>query len=69
MRDKLRAAIYLRISQEDAGSEMSGRGQKESNSISSQKKYLLKNISWDSRLADSEVIEFCDEGVTGINME
>ena len=69
MRDKLRAAIYLRISQEDAEPEMSGRGQKESNSISSQRKYLLEYINRDSKLADSEVIEFCDDGFTGTNME
>lgn len=69
MREKQKTAIYLRISQEDVGPKMSGRGQKESNSISGQRKYLLEYISQDSRLADSEVIEFCDDGFTGTNME
>lgn len=69
MREKPKTAIYLRISMEDAEPEMRERGQKESNSISSQRKYLLDYISQDSRLADSEVIEFCDDGFTGTNME
>lgn len=69
MRERQRTAIYLRISQEDAESIMSGRGQKESNSIGSQRKYLLEYISRDSKLADSEVLEFCDDGFTGTNMD
>lgn len=63
MREKHRTAIYLRISQEDAQPEMRQRGREESNSISSQRKYLLEYIGRDTRLADSEVIEFCDDGL------
>lgn len=69
MREKQRIAIYLRISMEDAELEMRERGEKESNSISSQRKYLLEYISRDSRLSGSEVLEFCDDGFTGTNME
>lgn len=69
MEEKHRTAIYLRISQEDAQPEMRQRGREESNSISSQRKYLLEYIGRDTRLADSEVIEFCDDGFTGTNME
>ena len=69
MREKQKTAIYLRISQEDAQPEMRERGREESNSIGSQRKYLLEYIGRDPRLADSEVIEFCDDGFTGTNME
>ena len=69
MREKQRTAIYLRISQEDTRPEMRERGREESNSIGSQRKYLLEYIGCGPRLADSEVIEFCDDGFTGTNME
>ncbi len=69
MKEKKKTAIYLRISQEDAELIMSGRGLNESNSISSQRKYLQEYISRDSKLAGGEVLEFCDDGFTGTNMD
>ena len=69
MRERRKTAIYLRISMEDAHFKATYRGQDESFSIRYQREYLLKYISKDSRLADSEILEFCDDGYTGANME
>lgn len=69
MREKRKTAIYLRISMEDAYFRNEYQGRKESSSISSQRMRLLEYIRNDSRLADKEVLEFCDDGYTGTNME
>lgn len=65
MEGKKKTAIYLRISNEDAGSGE----QEESFSITSQRKLLLEYIRKDDGLAGGEVLEFCDDGFTGSNME
>nr|WP_300775951.1 recombinase family protein [uncultured Acetatifactor sp.] len=69
MGEKRKTAIYLRISTEDAQPESTCAGEGESLSISHQRSYLLEYIRKDKRLAGSEVMEFCDDGFTGTNME
>ncbi len=58
-----RLAIYLRLSLEDADN------QGESTSISNQRKLLYDYIHQDSELCNYEVVEFCDDGYTGTNMD
>ena len=69
MGEKRKTAIYLRISTEDMHFKENYRGQEESFSISHQRAYLQEYIRKDKRLFDSEVVEFCDDGFTGTNME
>lgn len=69
MREKRKTAIYLRISTEDSHDKTACGGQDESCSIGHQRMYLREYIGKDKRLADSEVLEFCDDGFTGTNME
>lgn len=69
MGEKRKTAIYLRISTEDMHFKENYRGQEESFSISHQRAYLQEYIRKDKRLSDSEVVEFCDDGFTGTNME
>ncbi len=69
MGEKRKTAIYLRISTEDAQPESTCPGEGESLSISHQRTYLQEYIRKDNRLAGSEVLEFCDDGFTGTNME
>lgn len=56
-------AVYLRLSNEDDD------GKDESNSISNQRKQIYKYIHHDSELSKCEMLEFCDDGYTGTNME
>lgn len=56
-------AMYLRLSIEDDGDK------DESNSISNQRKQIYKYIHHDSELSKYEVVEFCDDGYSGTNME
>lgn len=56
-------AIYLRLSIEDAEKK------KESNSITNQRKQIYKYIEQESNLSSYQVIEFCDDGYSGTNME
>lgn len=56
-------AMYLRLSIEDEGDK------DESNSISNQRKQIYEYIHRDSELSRYEVVEFCDDGYSGINME
>ncbi|WP_275442963.1 recombinase family protein [Petralouisia muris] len=56
-------AMYLRLSIEDDGDK------DESNSISNQRKQIYKYIHHDSKLSKYEVVEFCDDGYSGTNME
>ena len=69
MGKKNKIAIYLRLSVEDvnAGNEYKECG--ESFSIGQQRAYLLEYIKNDSRLSECEVVEYCDDGFTGSNME
>lgn len=69
MREKRKTAIYLRISIEDSRSKITCRRQEESYSISYQRAYLLEFIKKDKRLAETEILEFCDDGYTGTSME
>ena len=69
MREKRKTAIYLRISTEDFHAKTTYGGQEESFSISHQRTYLQEYIRKDRRLSGSEVVEFCDDGFTGTNME
>ena len=56
-------AMYLRLSIEDEGDK------DESNSISNQRKQIYEYIHRDSELSRYEVVEFCDDGYSGTNME
>ncbi len=67
MTERRKTAIYLRISTEDPAAVC--RGREESTSISHQRMFLLEYIRKDKELAGSEVLEFCDDGFTGTNME
>ena len=58
-------AIYMRLSLED---RIQG-GYDESGSITSQRKMLLEYIRKDTELAGQEVMEFCDDGVSGTSMD
>lgn len=70
MGGKQKTAIYLRISVEDAHFKPEKRQQGEnSDSIDHQRAYLLDYISKDDRLAGNEIVEFCDDGFTGTNMD
>lgn len=56
-------AMYLRLSIEDEGDK------DESNSISNQRKQIYEYIHHNSELSQYEVVEFCDDGYSGTNME
>lgn len=63
-------AIYLRLSLEDARwEEKISEGDRESNSISNQRKMLLDYISQDQELKRQRIEEFCDDGFSGTNMD
>ncbi|MCH5343697.1 MAG: recombinase family protein [Acetatifactor sp.] len=72
MKEKDHIAIYLRLSMEDKiqGDALSGIAcaLDESNSITSQRKMLLEYIRKDAELAGQEVVEFCDDGISGTSM-
>lgn len=56
-------ALYLRLSIEDEGDK------DESNSITNQRKQIYEYICRDSELSRYEVVEFCDDGYSGTDME
>ncbi|WP_300447350.1 recombinase family protein [uncultured Oscillibacter sp.] len=60
-------AKYIRLSAED--NDLGESGKTESNSITNQRNLLDAFISRTSELADSNVIEFCDDGWSGKNFE
>lgn len=63
-------AIYLRLSLEDARREEKiSERDRESNSISNQRKLLLDYISQDQELKKQRIEEFCDDGFSGTNMD
>lgn len=70
MSGKQHLAIYLRLSLEDGETEKKGnRIQDESNSITSQRKQILGYIARIPGLSEYEIMEFCDDGYSGTNME
>lgn len=60
-------AKYIRLSSED--SDLGESGKTESNSVTNQRNLLDAYISRTPELADSNVIEFCDDGWSGKNFE
>ena len=72
-----RLAMYLRLSLEDknmeettAGHSALSYGEKtESSSIGSQRKQILEYIRHDPELAKYEILEFCDDGFSGTDMD
>lgn len=65
-----RLAMYLRLSLEDKRMDCNGGFvQDESNSILNQRKQILAYIQHDLELVKYEVMEFCDDGYSGTNME
>ena len=56
-------AIYLRISFEDT------EDKDESNSITNQRKLIQDYIKNDKQLCNYHILEFCDDGYSGTNME
>ena len=70
MTENRKIAIYLRLSIEDdvVDGKISAE-QRESNSISNQRKMLLDHISNDAELREQEVAEFCDDGFSGTNFQ
>ena len=70
MTDSRKIAIYLRLSiEDDALDGKVSTEQQESNSISNQRKMLLDYIINDAELMEQEVVEFCDDGFSGTNMD
>ena len=66
MTENRKIAIYLRLSiEDDVVDGKASTEQRESNSISNQRKMLLDHISNDAELREQEVAEFCDDGFSG----
>ena len=62
MTENRKIAIYLRLSiEDDVVDGKISTEQRESNSISNQRKMLLDHISNDAELREQEVAEFCDD--------
>lgn len=62
-------ALYLRLSIEDEKVNETSFQKDESNSISNQRKLIYEYIHRNPELCRYEVIEFCDDGYSGTNME
>ena len=60
-------AKYIRLSSED--DDLGKSGKVESNSVTNQRNLLDAFISRTPELADTSVIEFCDDGWSGKNFE
>ena len=60
-------AKYIRLSSED--DDLGKSGKVESNSVTNQRNLLDAFISRTPELADTRVIEFCDDGWSGKNFE
>lgn len=70
MTENRKIAIYLRLSiEDDAPEDKTFAEQRESNSISNQRKMLIDYISNDAELRGQEIAEFCDDGFSGTNMD
>lgn len=63
----MRTAIYLRISSEDA--DLRTAEKDESESISNQRSLLRDYVCSHADLSGSEILEFCDDGWSGMNFE
>lgn len=61
-------AMYIRLSNEDADISKS-HTKLESNSVSNQRDLLMDFINNQEDLADSNVLEFCDDGYSGTNFD
>lgn len=64
-----RLALYLRLSLEDEKVGNTNLEKDESNSISNQRKQIYEYIHHDSELSSYEIVEFCDDGCSGTNMD
>lgn len=62
-----KAAIYIRISDED--DDLSISGKKESESISNQRNMLLNFVKNAEEFSEAQIVEFCDDGWSGKNFE
>ena len=60
-------AKYIRLSAED--NDLGESGKIESNSVTNQRNLLDAFISRTPELADTKVVEFCDDGWSGKNFE
>ena len=60
-----RIGMYLRLSEDDENES----GKSESNSISAQRAIIKEYIANHSALCDSKVIEFCDDGYSGVDFK
>ena len=60
-------ALYIRLSVED--NDLAKSGKAESNSVSNQRDLLLSFIKSNSDLAQSRILEFCDDGFSGTNFQ
>lgn len=58
--------FYIRLSSEDINNHQDGK--EESNSISNQRLYLQKYVQGQPEFAKAKVMELCDDGYTGTNM-
>ena len=65
--ERLKAAIYLRISSED--SDIRNSTKTESDSIANQRSLLSAFISRTPELENADILEFCDDGWSGKNFE
>jgi len=61
---KLKAAMYLRISSED--SDVGHSAKTESDSIANQRSLLTSFISRMPELENADILEFCDDGWSGM---
>lgn len=62
MSNKKAIALYIRLSNED------GDGKDESNSVKNQRDLLHRYVANDSALSGYPLLEFCDDGYSGTNM-
>ena len=59
-------AIYIRLSDED--NDLSDE-KSESNSVTNQRAYIRRFIELQPEFAGAQILEFCDDGYSGTNME
>ena len=59
-------AIYIRLSTEDG--DLSNE-KNESNSVGNQREFIHQYIEQHSEFSGAQILEFCDDGYSGTNME
>ena len=59
-------AIYIRLSMEDG--DLSDE-KNESNSVINQRVYIHQYIAQQSEFSEAQILEFCDDGYSGTNMD